>query len=1409
MLWGICMAFVLHGNAGAQVITTQPQSITVNNASTAEFTVVASNATGFQWEFNGTNLTDGGNISGSSTSTLTLEDVNSNQMGNYAVLINGTLTSSNATLTVTNGTIVTFVFSGLTNGGTNYVDVQLFDHDKPATVQNFLHYISSGAFSNMFVQRDQSGFVIQAGGFAASNRADTNPPITGWSIPNFQPTPPFLLQLDNEFGVGPLIHNRFGTIAMALGASSNSANSQFFFNLEDNSFLDTNDFTVFGRILDETNTLVYFNDLSIDAGIVTNDVFSDNGLLQTNLASLTNLPVNYTGNATPANANLVFCDFLYTNLPVDTIPPTVSITFPAADTVQTNANPMVEGTASDNVSLANISTVLIPQAAGDGTFPNGGVAITNFAIGTSNWLAILGEVVPEENIFGQTTLVTNAVPAGTYQLDVQAQDGAGNLSAVASQPMTNTEVLVIGNGTVTYSNFNAVGYPFQSGPEYDLIATPDTNQVFVSWTQGNLTAFSTNLSLPMNGSILTATFISNSMSDSIAFTYPPPDGMIPTNAFNLTGTITLSNVPSPPVTVVCQIISFTTSETVGPLLTNIGTTNWSMMVSNLPVDGYAVEATAVDQAGNTTVISEDFSVEATGILQVDVTGPGSVSGVTNGEAIVIGSTIQATAIPSNSTDLFYTWEYGNDTGTNVSIGPTFSNNMGSNVTLTATFISNTMPNSITFTAPSSTVILSNGTVQVSGTISNVPAPPATVVCQIFSQTTLLAVTPTVPTIATASNWSVTQSNLLAGSYIAQVLALDQAGNSTVATEYFIATTDTNLPVISIQSPAPNAILPDNQSVIITGTASDSAVPLANVSCFLVPQQASDGTYPNEKVTASVSGVGTSNWSANFGLMPPGVYQVQAEVQDNAGNFGSQTNLLLTNTAILINGNGSVTAMKGTNQIAANPVGYPFQPNVTYQVQAAPGPGQKFVCWSAGANTATDPIQTFDMVEGLLFTANFAPTNAGSGLSFTYPAANARLATNTFLLKGRVSASLGSALVSCRIASLSRGFTVGPLPAVRGPLTWTTTVSNLPPDNYVVVAEATNTAGLSATISERFSLLPCIRAAGTYTGLFITTNIPVSATNSGFLTFTVSPSGVYTGRMVFPAYPAIPIYPLLFENNAFTTGIGTLTLDGFHGEDLAGTIDLDLTGTNDYAVGTISSQNWTAPLVCYRVVKDLSAETTPATGKYIFSIQGGPSNELGTNGYASLTVAKNGTLSLSGVLPDNTTFSESVGVSKEGFWPVCAAPAGDSGKGLILGWEGFTNSNTSVGELVWYKAAGVGPYDLSGLGIFSNLFVTATGTNISLPTPGSAYSMIFEGETIRPPLTNFLTVNQKHQFEVTDGAPDKLRISLSASGVLTGSIFNSNNNRTLQFKGAFISPSQGGTGFLPSLNGEIDSFELVP
>jgi len=115
-------------------------------------------------------------------------------------------------------------------------DINLFDSTTPKTVNNFLGYVNSGAYFNNVVHRAVPGFVVQAGGFKYANEFPLEEVTTGPAV-------------DNE----PELSNLRGTISMAkLGGQVNSATSQWFVNLADNSTnLDSQNggFTVFGQVL--------------------------------------------------------------------------------------------------------------------------------------------------------------------------------------------------------------------------------------------------------------------------------------------------------------------------------------------------------------------------------------------------------------------------------------------------------------------------------------------------------------------------------------------------------------------------------------------------------------------------------------------------------------------------------------------------------------------------------------------------------------------------------------------------------------------------------------------------------------------------------------------------------------------------------------------------------------------------------------------------------------------------------------------------------------------------------------------------------------------------------------------------------------------------------------------------------
>jgi len=136
------------------------------------------------------------------------------------------------------------------------IDIELYDDQTPITVTNFLRYAGSGRYTNNgFIHRhatiQSSGVsVIQGGGYEWYYF------FQGASlVRHIQTSPP----IKNEFS--PLRSNVRGRIAMAKTADPDSATSEWFINLDNNSAAldDPNNsggFTVFGQVLGTGMTVV-------------------------------------------------------------------------------------------------------------------------------------------------------------------------------------------------------------------------------------------------------------------------------------------------------------------------------------------------------------------------------------------------------------------------------------------------------------------------------------------------------------------------------------------------------------------------------------------------------------------------------------------------------------------------------------------------------------------------------------------------------------------------------------------------------------------------------------------------------------------------------------------------------------------------------------------------------------------------------------------------------------------------------------------------------------------------------------------------------------------------------------------------------------------------------------------------
>jgi peptidyl-prolyl cis-trans isomerase B (cyclophilin B) len=123
---------------------------------------------------------------------------------------------------------------------TNFGDIkiQLNEEKAPETSANFLQYCRDGFYDNTLFHRVIDGFMIQGGGMESGLRekASREP-------------------IKNEANNG--LSNKVGTLAMARTMEPHSASSQFFINVNDNTFLDFRSesmdgwgYCVFGEVIE-------------------------------------------------------------------------------------------------------------------------------------------------------------------------------------------------------------------------------------------------------------------------------------------------------------------------------------------------------------------------------------------------------------------------------------------------------------------------------------------------------------------------------------------------------------------------------------------------------------------------------------------------------------------------------------------------------------------------------------------------------------------------------------------------------------------------------------------------------------------------------------------------------------------------------------------------------------------------------------------------------------------------------------------------------------------------------------------------------------------------------------------------------------------------------------------------------
>ena len=755
---------------------------------------------------------------------------------------------------------------------------------------------------------------------------------------------------------------------------------------------------------------------------------------------------------------------------------------------------------------------------------------------------------------------------------------------------------------------------------------------------------------------------------------------------------------------------------------------------------------------------------------------------------------------------FATWSNSG----HVTLNPVETFTMASNLTLTATFISNGIPaNSIAFTYPPlrngsnpGVANATNGAFPIQGTITGLTNTPVSVTCQLFYTNGTSLGSP----LQTngINNWDLPGNTLPNGHYIVEAVAEDSAGRTTLLTNDFIVQTVNELKVVA------------NGPGTITNNLNGQ---------YLVPGE----TYSMKAKALKGASFGTWSDGTNSTLNPVEMFKMASNltltatfISDNIPGKISFTypaaNAHLTNTALTVEGKtkAAVTATQIVCQLFLNsnsiaPPAVAGISNAKWSVEAsnlAPG---AYTAVAYTTNGESELIsERFDVMARL---------TVATSTNVIVPVVLDRFGINTNILTVASPQDLGN--VSLSGVSEPFGKPVGGGYLLVGKKA---TVKAVPKKGYLFaywtlngVQNGGNPMTFSLTTNETLTANYApnyySRVSGTYNGIFYPTGAYANTTNSGRFNMTISSSGATTVNLSFP-FPSVPYSGGVYLPYYCGVELGITTVDG---NRLTLVYFMDLTNFSGSFSGLVYNNNgsWTASLTANRAATKLTSNSAVVPGRYVLTIPGdhtGTNQFPGGDSYAAYSIGENGTVTVGGWLADNTAISESTKVSTNGTWPLYVPlyTKNNHPRGVILGWQGNGSPSNYGGFVEWVKPAtpsAAGVYNANGFQWVTNTIPT----NYTPPAAGTGYQIVFNGGSLSGALTNSLTVNHAGQFTNSAGQPTNLDVKITltrSTGAITGHFLDP-LGKALQFKGAFVSPESGGSGFILDSGSEDETgyFEI--
>jgi hypothetical protein len=331
------------------------------------------------------------------------------------------------------------------------------------------------------------------------------------------------------------------------------------------------------------------------------------------------------------------------------------------------------------------------------------------------------------------------------------------------------------------------------------------------------------------------------------------------------------------------------------------------------------------------------------------------------------------------------------------------------------------------------------------------------------------------------------------------------------------------------------------------------------------------------------------------------------------------------------------------------------------------------------------------------------------------------------------------------------------------------------------------------LQANFVASPYLAASATYNGLFYGASGEVQLNSAGAFNVYVGTSGDYSGWLQ-SGYTRFAFSGKLDLNLRATN-----VITRWNGTPLTVELLVAPGGQGEQISGRVTDGVWSSPLSGGR-----ATGVSPSAGEYTVAIPGlvGDARIPAGDGYATLSVAADGTATMSGTLADGSQFMQSATVTDDGLMPVYVSLY--SAKGLVLSWLIFSNlsgDDDVSGDLVWIKQAGASAasypagFTHSTKAVGSR-YVAPTAAGKALNMSGAAVS--FSGGDLGANFNNTVSVNAGSQ--VVNLSPNAMSFGIATgSGLFGGQVVVPGTGVTYNFGGVVLQKQNVGYGFMTGVN----------